>query len=105
MVTTIRKITIEGESYLSLYSVAECFACEPSWVEDVFAHGLLGHGHRHEGEVVILSRLLDRVAMLWLMATTPSYGDWQWIRLPDWLSPLYYLVRPIRLALRAIRRR
>jgi hypothetical protein len=64
MVTTIRKITIEGESYLSLYSVAECFACEPSWVEDVYAHGLLGHGHRHEGEVVILSRLLDRVATI-----------------------------------------
>jgi len=50
-------------------------------------------------------RLRDRVAMLWLMAVTPSYGDWQWAKLPDWLSPLYYVLRPIRLALRAIRRR
>ncbi|MBL7114622.1 MAG: nucleotidyltransferase family protein [Kiritimatiellae bacterium] len=47
----------------------------------------------------------DKFAMLWCLAITPSLSDWQWLKLPDWLSPLYYILRPIRLALRALRRR
>jgi len=35
---------------------------------------------------------------------TPSSGDWRLLRLPRSLFPLYYLVRPIRLAVQLIRR-
>ena len=59
---TIRRITIEGESYLSLHGVAECFSCEVAWVEEVYSLGLLGTGRRDGAEVVVASTLLDRVA-------------------------------------------
>jgi len=28
---------------------------------------------------------------------TPTVKDWTYLPLPDWLAPLYYLVRPARL--------
>src|SRR2546427_841220 len=31
---------------------------------------------------------------------TPTLGDWAWLRLPDALYPLYYVVRPIRLVVK-----
>lgn len=59
---TIRRITIEGESYLTLHGIAECFSCEVAWVEEVYALGLLGSGRSANGEIVVMSSLLDRVA-------------------------------------------
>ncbi len=35
-----------------------------------------------------------------LMVMTPTAREWDPLPLPDWLFPLYYLVRPIRLALK-----
>ena len=43
------------------------------------------------------SRVLRYVRRSLGVAIVPSEHDRRWIRLPDWLSPLYYLVRPIRL--------
>ena len=59
---TIRRITIEGESYLTLTGIAECFSCEIAWVEEVYSLGLLGIGRDADGEIVVLSSVLDRVA-------------------------------------------
>lgn len=35
----------------------------------------------------------------------PSRADWKFVRLPDWLFPLYYLVRPYRLVFDALSKR
>ena len=48
-------------------------------------------------------RISDRVKMLWLQAVTPSYADWQFVRLPPWLFPLYRAVRPLRICIQGFR--
>ncbi len=45
-------------------------------------------------------RWRDRLRYCAQVALTPTPGDWAWLRLPDALYPLYYLVRPIRLAVK-----
>ena len=42
-------------------------------------------------------RWADRVRFAWRLATTPSVGEWQSVRLPDSLFPLYQCVRAFRL--------
>jgi putative nucleotidyltransferase-like protein len=42
-------------------------------------------------------RWLDRMRLLWRLALTPSVGEWSAIRLPEWLFPLYRVVRFARL--------
>ena len=46
----------------------------------------------------------DRVASLWLRMWTPTFNDWRFVRLPDSLYPLYYLIRPARLVWHALTR-
>jgi hypothetical protein len=46
----------------------------------------------------------DRVASLWLRLWTPTENDWRFVPLPDRLYPLYYAVRPVRLAWHALTR-
>src|SRR3989441_7310819 len=45
-------------------------------------------------------RWRDRLRYCARVALTPTPGDWAWLRLPDALYPLYYVVRPIRLAVK-----
>jgi hypothetical protein len=49
-------------------------------------------------------RSADRVASLWVRLWTPTENDWRFVPLPDRLYPLYYLVRPVRLAWHALTR-
>ncbi len=56
------QLTIRGERYVTLATVAECYACETRWVERVYSEGLLGRGVVQEGTVVIHVRMLERVA-------------------------------------------
>lgn len=44
-----------------------------------------------------LDSLGSRARYLLLRALPPSAEDWTWARLPRWLYPLYYVLRPIRL--------
>ena len=44
-------------------------------------------------------RLADKVRYCIDLGLTPTVGDWQYVSLPDSLFPLYYLIRPFRLAL------
>jgi len=55
-------MTIRGETYLTLDVVAECYECEVTWVEEIYALGLLGKGEHVEGVLAIPSRMLERVA-------------------------------------------
>jgi hypothetical protein len=41
----------------------------------------------------------DRVRYFFGRAFIPAFEDWRWVSLPDSLYPLYYLIRPFRLAL------
>jgi hypothetical protein len=58
------RVTIHGESYMSLEAVAECYDCEVAWMRDVYALGLLGSGRTFEGTLVIRTSMLDRVATI-----------------------------------------
>ncbi len=44
-------------------------------------------------------RVIDRVRYCVKLATIPTMNDWDWAPLPQWLFPLYYLLRPVRLLL------
>lgn len=37
-----------------------------------------------------------RVMYVYRLLTTPNFGDWQWFKLPPQLTPLYFLLRPLR---------
>jgi hypothetical protein len=42
----------------------------------------------------------DRVRFLHEWVLMPRPPDWEWVSLPTWAGPAYYLVRPLRLSLR-----
>jgi hypothetical protein len=44
-----------------------------------------------------------RLNYCWIRAVAPTVQDWRWVRLPDSLYFLYYLVRPLRLAMQGLR--
>jgi hypothetical protein len=48
-------------------------------------------------------RWRDRVRLLWRLIFAPSIGEWDTVRLPAWLFPLYHIVRMYRLARRLLR--
>ncbi len=48
----------------------------------------------------MLERWRDRVHFILRLTFTPSLGDWELVRLPAVLSFLYYLIRPVRLAVK-----
>ncbi len=50
-------------------------------------------------------RFRDRLRYCLRLAVTPTVGDWQFVPLPRPFFPLYYLLRPIRLAADSLRRR
>ena len=39
----------------------------------------------------------DRVRYFFGRSFVPAFEDWEYVSLPDWLFPLYYLIRPFRL--------
>jgi hypothetical protein len=42
----------------------------------------------------------DRVRFLHEWVLMPRPPDWEWVSLPTWAGPAYYLVRPLRLSLK-----
>ena len=57
-------VTIRGERYITLDAAAECYQCEVTWVEQVYAFGLLGRGEPVGAGVAIRTSMLDRLARL-----------------------------------------
>jgi len=55
-------IRIEGETWLSLEAISECYECETTWLREAYDLGLLGGGRTHSGTIVLRVTVLDRVA-------------------------------------------
>jgi len=49
-------------------------------------------------------RMRDRLHYHWLWFFTPNYRDQTFIDLPAWLSPLHYVIRPLRMTVDLLRR-
>jgi hypothetical protein len=56
------RIRIEGESYLTLEAISECYECEVAWLREAYDFGLLGGGRTYSGTLVFSITILDRVA-------------------------------------------
>jgi hypothetical protein len=50
--------------------------------------------------VRVRERMKEKIRFCLRFATQTTPGDWTFLRLPDFLSPVHYLIRPIRLALK-----
>lgn len=61
---TPRTLTIRGEAFLTLETVAECYCVEVHWLEEVYDLGLLGSGETVEGSTAIEASMLDRVGTI-----------------------------------------
>ena len=55
-------VRIEGETYVTLEAISQCYQCEVQWLQEVYEAGLFGGGRRYEGTVVFHVTLLDRAA-------------------------------------------
>ena len=56
------RIRIEGETYLTLEAISECYGCEVAWLREAYGFGLFGGGRVHAGTLVLHVTVLDRVA-------------------------------------------
>lgn len=72
---------------------------------------MLGRDDRHQSpgrqfryQWTMYDRLPARLRFAAGLVCQPSVGDWRWLRLPPGLYFLYYLLRPLRLAMRILRR-
>jgi hypothetical protein len=53
-------------------------------------------------QVRTLDTRRDRLRYLWIRSVVPTVHDWQWVHLPDTFYVLYYLLRPVRLAVQGL---
>ncbi|MFT7465475.1 MAG: hypothetical protein ACI9EF_003844 [Pseudohongiellaceae bacterium] len=58
------RITLHGESWLAIETVAEVFSCEVTLVRAVYDRGLLGPGEQVGQALFVRCALLDRVARI-----------------------------------------
>ena len=58
------QVLIDGQLYLCLEVVAECYHVEVAWLREVYALGLLGDGRPVEATIAIPVVRLDRVARI-----------------------------------------
>lgn len=68
------RVTLHGESWLALETVAEVFACEVTFVHAVFERGLLGQGERVDDVLFVRCALLDRVARIVRLSVHDGYA-------------------------------
>jgi hypothetical protein len=61
---TARVLVIRGQAYLTLETMATCYAVEVAWIEEVYEHGLLGRGEEIEGSIAVAAVMLDRFARI-----------------------------------------
>lgn len=69
--------------------------CEGLFQEDKKSPGLFGRALFHLGA---RECALDKIRYCFRRSMTPTFKDWELLPLPASLSPLYYLLRPVRLA-------
>ncbi len=59
---TQARVTIDGDLYLTLEAIAQCYRVEVAWLRRAYDAGVLGPGRQHERTVLLAARRLDRVA-------------------------------------------
>ncbi len=57
-------ILIRGTVWVSLEAAAACYRVEVTWLEEVYAVGLLGPGEAVEGALAIEAAMLDRLGQI-----------------------------------------
>ncbi len=67
---------------------------------EILAKGELDESSFHPFRVRMRERLRDKVGYCAYTALVPGVEDWQYLSLPKALFPLYYAVRPVRLAIK-----
>lgn len=80
--------------------VREWLFQEPDGSPNILAKGRLDESRFHPFRVRMRERLRDKFGYAVRTALIPTPEDWQYLRLPESLFFLYYLVRPIRLTAR-----
>jgi hypothetical protein len=55
-------IRIEGQAWVTIETICECYDCDIAWVREACEFGLLGTARPHAGTVVFRATVLDRVA-------------------------------------------
>ncbi|MFN2427374.1 MAG: hypothetical protein ABR587_13120 [Candidatus Binatia bacterium] len=68
------RILIEGETYLTLEAISECYDCDVSWLREAYDRGLLGGGRVHSGAIALHITVLDRVAEVIRLARYQGLG-------------------------------
>jgi hypothetical protein len=66
--------------------------------------GLFGGAYFHPLHLKMKERLPDKIRYCGRAATTQTVEDWELLSLPSFLFPLYYVLRPLRLAGKYVRR-
>ena len=61
-------IRIEGQSWVTLETISECYECEVAWVREAYAYGIFGVARPHAGTLVLRATMLDRVARAWRLS-------------------------------------
>lgn len=57
-------LEIRGEAFVTLETAALCYRVERAWIEEVYAHGLIGHGERVGSSIAVRASELDRLATI-----------------------------------------
>lgn len=58
------RVTIHGETFFALTTIAECYSIDVAWVRQVYDYGLLGRGEQVDDDVCVPAEMLDRVAVI-----------------------------------------
>lgn len=70
----VRVVHLEGEMYLTLETIGECYECEIAWLREAYEFGLLGGGRMVYGTLVLSVTVLDRVAEVVRLGRYQGFG-------------------------------
>ncbi len=102
----VARAVADNETALPGCGAIESDIAVPRIVKQCMAGWMQGPRSSHSGmgfQLAIRERVADKIRYFLGIVCTPGYNDWKAIRLPDRLYPLYYLIRPFRLVLKAIK--
>jgi hypothetical protein len=67
-----RVVYIREQAYVTLATIAECYACSETLVHEIYDVGLLGTGEVLDQVTLVPAELLDRVA--WILRLSTVHG-------------------------------
>ena len=89
----LRRVDNEQVRALAAQSRRLLFRDRP---EGAVGYGWPGYFERSQYYITAMERLRDKARYCFRFVTTPMEEDWDNLKLPDPLFPLYYLLRPLR---------